>query len=218
MKRVLALLLFSLMVSVGLHAQVAGTGAIQGIIQDPSGAVVPNAAVTLTNVSTGVAQQTKTDSSGVYSFPSLIVGTYTIAVTAPGFEAYQQRGIVLEVGSNISIDAKLTVGAANQTVQVEAQGLALQTEDTSFKQTIDQTDITEMPLNGRQMTALITTSGGSATAPAGDFTGSKYSYAAVSVSIAGSMGNTTEWKLDGGTNNDYMANANLPLPLPRCGQ
>ena len=70
-----------------------------------------------------------------------------------------------------------------------------------------------MPLNGR-MTDLIGLSGGSTPAPGGDFTGSKYSYAAISVSIAGGNGNITQWRLDGGDNNDYMANANLPFPFP----
>jgi hypothetical protein len=214
MKKVVALFLFTLMVSAVSHAQIAGTASVQGIVQDSSGGVVPDAAVTLTNVATGVSAQTKTDGSGDYSFPNVIVGTYSVSVTSPGFGAYQQTGIVLEVGSNIAVDVKLSVGAASQTVQVEAQGLALQTEDSSFKQTVDQTDVTEMPLNGRQMTALVTIAGGATSAPGGDFTGSKYSYAAVSVSIAGGMGNTTEWKLDGGTNNDYMANSNLPFPFP----
>jgi hypothetical protein len=64
------------------------------------------------------------------------------------------------------------------------------------------------------MTSLITLSGGSTAAPAGDFTGTKYSYATISVSIAGGGGNTTMWRLDGGDNNDYMANGNLPFPFP----
>jgi hypothetical protein len=71
-----------------------------------------------------------------------------------------------------------------------------------------------MPLNGRQMTSLITLSGGSNIAPAGDFTGSKYSYQTISVSIAGGNGNTTLWRLDGGDNQDYMGNGNLPFPFP----
>ena len=71
-----------------------------------------------------------------------------------------------------------------------------------------------MPLNGRQMTSLITLSGGSTSAPGGDFTGSKYSYATISVANAGGGGNTTMWRLDGGDNNDYMANGNLPFPFP----
>jgi hypothetical protein len=214
MKRVLGVLLFCLIVCLAAQAQLTGSGSIQGLVEDPSGAVIPNAAVTLTNVATGVHQATKTDDAGAYTFPNLVIGTYSISVAAPGFQNYVQSNIVLEVGSSIAIDVKMTIGGADQTVQVEAQGLALQTEDTSFKQTIDQTDVTEMPLNGRHMTDLITLSGASTTAPAGDFTGSKYSYAAVSVSVAGGMGNTTEWKLDGGTNNDFMANSNLPFPFP----
>lgn len=218
MKRVFVFLLFTLMIAGISYSQITGSGAIQGTVEDASGAVIPNASVTVTNIATGVRLTAKTDESGIYSFPNLIVGTYSISVAASGFEIYQQSNIVLEVGSSIAVSPKLTVGAASQTVEVQAQGLALQTEDSSFKQTVDQTDITEMPLNGRQMTSLITTSGGSTNAPGGDFTGSKYSYAAVSVSIAGGMGNTTEWKLDGGTNNDYMANANLPFPFPDAVQ
>ena len=71
-----------------------------------------------------------------------------------------------------------------------------------------------MPLNGRQLTSLITLSGGSAPAAGNDFTGSKYSYQTIAVSIAGGMGNSTLWRLDGGDNNDYMGNGNLPFPFP----
>jgi hypothetical protein len=207
-------LTFLLLTACTVRAQVAGSGAIQGIIQDPTGAIVPNAAVTATNEATQVQHATETDSSGVYAFPRLDIGTYTVGVSAKGFQSYKQSGIVLEVGSNIAVNVTLTVGATSQNIEVHAEGMALQTEDSSFKQTIDQTDITEMPLNGRQMTALVTASGGSSTAPGNDFTGSKYSYATIAVSIAGGMGNTTEWKLDGGNNNDYMANGNLPFPFP----
>ena len=155
-----------------------------------------------------------TGTSGLFSFPNLAIGTYVLDVASPGFEHYSQSNIVLEVGSSIAINVGMTVGRTDQKVEVQASGLALQTEDATFKQTIDQQTVTEMPINGRQMTSLITLSGGSTAAPAGDFTGSKYSYAAISVSIAGGGGNTTMWRLDGGDNNDYMANANLPFPFP----
>jgi hypothetical protein len=79
-----------------------------------------------------------------------------------------------------------------------------------------QAQITEMPINSsaRQITGLLTLSGGTNVAPAGDFTGSKYSYQTISISVAGGSGNTTLWRLDGGDNNDYMANGNLPFPFP----
>jgi Carboxypeptidase regulatory-like domain len=198
------------------RAQIAGTGSIQGTITDTTGAVIPNAAITLTEKATLVAHSTKSDGSGVYVFPNIDIGTYSLSVSVPGFETYTSSGNVLEVGSSISINVKMTVGAQEQKVEVQATGLALQTEDVSFKQTVDATALTEMPLNGtaRQITALVTGSGGAAPAPGGDFTGSKYSYQTIAVSIAGGNGNSTMWRLDGGDNNDYMGNGNLPFPFP----
>lgn len=197
-----------------LVAQVAGTGTIQGIVTDSTGAFVPNASVTLTEEATHVVRAAKTDSAGAYVFPNIEVGTYTLTVASQGFQTFSQVHNVLEVGSNIGIDAHLAVGGEKQTVTVEATGVALQTEDAKFKQTIDQREVTGLPLNGRRMTDLLTITGATAPAPGGDFTGSKYTYATISISIAGGQGNTTLWRLDGGDNNDYMANGNLPFPFP----
>ena len=208
---VLATLLFT---SADLHGQIAGTANLQGTVADSSGAVISNASVALTDEATQVRRTTKSDSSGVYLFPSLPISTYDLTITAAGFKTWQQKGIVLEVGSSISVNASLTVGSTGETVEVQAESLALQTEDATFKQTIDNTEVNEMPLNGRQMTQLIGLSGGSNLAPAGDFTGSKYSYATISISIAGGGGNTTLWRFDGGDNQDYMGNGNLPYPIP----
>ena len=204
----------ALSISTGMRGQQAGTGSIQGAVADSTGAFIENATVTVTNVATQVKRISTTGGNGLYSFPNLGIGTYTVDVVAQGFEQYSQTNIVLEVGSSIAVNVALTVGRTDQKIEVQASGLALQTEDATFKQTIDQRTITEMPINGRQMTSLITLSGGSTTAPAGDFTGSKYSYQTISISIAGGMGNTTMWRLDGGDNNDYMANGNLPFPFP----
>ncbi len=203
-----------ILVPAGIRAQIAGTANVQGTVEDSSGAVVPHASVALNNEATQVRRTTVSDGSGVYAFPGVPIGTYDLLVTAAGFKTYEQKGIVLEVGSSIAINPALAVGAASQSVEVQAEGLALQTEDATFKQTIDKNEVNEMPLLGRHMTDLITASGGSSPAPAGDFTGSKYSYQTISVSIAGGGGNTTLWRLDGGDNNDYMANGNLPYPFP----
>jgi hypothetical protein len=211
----LSIVLFLLLLTISGHAQVAGTGTIQGTVQDPTGALIPNATVTLTDVATHVKRVAQSDSGGTYTFPNISIGTYDASISAKGFQTYVKSGNVLEVGSNIAINTTLTVGSQDQTVQVAADGLALQTEDVSFKQTIDSTAITEMPLSGRQMTGLIVLSGGATPASGGDsITGSKASYQAIAISIAGGQGNTTQWKLDGGDNNDYMSNGNLPFPFP----
>ena len=196
------------------RAQIAGTGNIQGTVVDSTGAVIPNATVTVTNDQTQVKHTTQTSSGGVYLFPALHIGTYDLSARATGFKTYVQKGIVLEVGSSIAVNPALSVGTATQEITVQAEGLALQTQDATFKQTIDQHEVTEMPLNGRRMTDLITLSGGSAPAPNNDIVGSKSSYATISLSIAGGGGNTTLWRLDGGDNTDYMVNGNLPYPFP----
>jgi hypothetical protein len=158
---------------------------------------------------------TKTSSGGVYAFPNINVGTYSLTVVAPSFETYTSTGNVLEVGSSIAINPKLTVGSASVKVEVQASGGArLQTEDASFKQTVDSLELTELPLNGRNVTSLISLVGGTQSAGVGDATGSKFPTQSQTISIAGAQGNAVTYRLDGGDNNDYMGGGNGPLPFP----
>jgi hypothetical protein len=196
------------------NAQTAGTGNIQGLVTDGTGAVVPNAIVIAANTATQVKHTVKSDGSGLYSIPNIAIGTYSIDVTAQGFQHYRQSNIVLDVGSSIAINIALKVGGAEQTVEVEATALALQTEDATLKQTVDSETLTEMPLDGRQMTNLLVLQGASVTAPSNDIQGSKTFYSSVVVAVAGGQGNFTDYRMDGADNNDYMTNINLPFPFP----
>lgn len=193
------------------NAQIAGTASIQGTVTDPSGAVVPHALITLTETSTQVRHSVTSGSDGLFSFPNINIGTYTLAVSAPGFQTYNRTGIVLEVGSSIGINVKLPVGEASEQVEVEANALSLQTEDASFKQTIDQKTVTELPLNGRQITDLIALAG--ATVPK-DASSNKGFYTSIAPQIAGGQGNQVDFRLDGGDNNDYMSNTSFAFPFP----
>jgi hypothetical protein len=196
-------------------SQVVGTGNIQGVVTDDSGAVLPNALITTVNTATQVKRTATTDGNGFYSFPNLNIGTYNVEVTASGFNRYRQSNIILDVGSSIAVNIVLKVGRAEQTVEVQATGLALQTEDSSLKQTVDQQTLTELPLNGRQMTDLVMLMGGAVNANENnDVQGSKTFYSSAVISIAGGQGNFTDYRLDGGDNNDYMTNINLPFPFP----
>jgi hypothetical protein len=198
-----------------VNAQTAGTASIQGVVTDSSGAVIQNATVTATNIATQVKHTTVTSSGGLYSFPNIAIGTYTVEATATGFERYRQSNVVLEVGSSIAINPALKIGGANQTVEVQSTGLALQTEDSSIKQTIDSATVTEMPLNGRLMTGLITLSGGAVSANENnDEASSKSFFSSAVISIGGGQGNATDYRLDGADQNDYMTNVNLPFPFP----
>jgi hypothetical protein len=209
---VLTLAILSLAPAITL-AQSAGTASVQGSVSDPTGAAVSNAKVTLTNSERGTSRTTVTDGAGLYSLPNLPVGSYSLAIEAPTFQGYTQKG-VLEVGNNIQINAVLTIGSSSEHVEVQASGAALETENSSFKQVIDQKRITELPLNGRQATQLILVSGGAVNAPGNDINGSK-TYANIPViAVAGSQGIYNNYVLDGGSHTDTFTNTNLPYPFP----
>lgn len=194
-------------------AQTAGTASIQGVVTDPSGAAVPGAKIALTLTETGVSRSTVSDAQGLYTLPNIPVGPYALAVTAPNFQGFKQRG-VLEVGNNIQINVKLQIGSDTEQVEVIADQQALETETSTFKQVIDSQRITEMPLNGRQATQLILVSGGAVTAPSGDMVGSKNYASSVVINVAGGQGNYNNYTLDGGTYTDTFTNVNLPYPFP----
>src|SRR5216683_834441 len=195
------------------YAQTGGTASVQGTVTDPTGAAVANATITLTNTDTHVARSTISDAAGLYSLPSVAVGPYSLTVTASGFGGFAQTG-VLEVGNNIQINPTLKIGTATERVEVQAAGVAVETETSSFKQVIDQKRIVEMPLNGRYATQLILAAGGAVTAPAGDIVTSKNYYTSKVFAVAGSQGNYNNYVLDGGTNTDVFTNSNLPFPFP----
>ncbi|WP_213803923.1 TonB-dependent receptor [Granulicella sp. dw_53] len=212
----LALLTLSLFPSTltQAFAQSAGTASVQGSVTDATGALLPNATVTFTNTATGATRIIVTDGSGLYSLPNVSVGPYSLTVTAAGFRGYTQRG-QLEVGNSIEINASLTVGSAtDQQIEVQATGTALDTENSTFKQVIDQRRITELPLNGRQATQLILVSGGSVNAPANDIIGSKTYANTPVIAVAGSQGIYNNYVLDGASHTDTFTNVNLPYPFP----
>jgi len=118
------------------------------------------------------------------------------------------------VGNSISLNVNMSVGRQDQTVTVTSENLALQTEDPSFKQTVDSAEVTEMPLNGRTLAGLVSLVGGTQSQSPGDSTGSKFPAQSTGISIGGAQGNAVTWRLDGGDNIDYMGGTNGPLPFP----
>src|SRR6266478_2646834 len=102
-------------------------GEITGEVKDPSGAVAPNAVVTVTNAATNVARSTVTNPSGVYSVPGLIPGVYQVKVAAAGFETVTKTNIELQVQQTARVDFILAVGQASQTIEVSATGALLST-------------------------------------------------------------------------------------------
>ena len=133
--RLLAAILFFLSVTCCLHAQYEN-GSVVGTIRDASGAAVPGAVVTITNNATGVAAKTTANGEGDYEAPSLHVGVYTIAASAPGFASAVANNITVSVGGRERIDLSLKPGATQSTVQVSDVALQLETETSERGQTI----------------------------------------------------------------------------------
>ncbi|MDQ6707775.1 MAG: carboxypeptidase-like regulatory domain-containing protein, partial [Acidobacteriota bacterium] len=133
-----------------------GLSRISGTVVDPSGAVVAGANVTATDEATGFKYTQKTTAAGLYSFPSLPVGSYTVSVESPGFKTTSRTNNVLEVNTPLAIDLTLEVGSAAETVSVEATADALQTNTATIGDVVTQKAIQDLPLNGRNPLTLIT--------------------------------------------------------------
>lgn len=139
-----------------LAQNAVSTGAISGIVTDSSGAVVPNAQIELTNMETGITQANKTNSTGLYSYPTLSVGTYSVRVTAAGFKIGLITSITVTIGRESSANIKLQVGAANQQVTVTAASSPLlDTTNSSIGTNVDQKLIRNLPLSGRNYTDFV---------------------------------------------------------------
>ena len=129
---------------------------LTGTVKDPSGAVVPNAKVTLTNASTAEVRAGTTNGAGLYDFPALHNGTYSLKVAATGFEAYAKTGIVMDVAATVREDVVLALGASTTTVTVQANALHLQTETNEVSNLITGEQLTQLGTNGRSMISLAT--------------------------------------------------------------
>jgi hypothetical protein len=147
------LALFFSLVSTLAHAQIS-TGTIVGIVDDNTGGAVPNAAVTLTQTATGQTRTTQTNDHGQFNAPFLPLGNYTVSVSASGYETQTISGINLQVDQTANLHVALKVGAITQTVQVTAASPLLDQVTSSLGQVINNNEILNMPLNGRNPFAL----------------------------------------------------------------
>ena len=224
MKRVLSSFLATVFLSFafGLPGFAQSVSQISGTVKDASGLAVPGAQITVTQTDTGVSRTAVSAANGAYALPSLPIGPYRMEVKKEGFSTFVQAGIVLQVDTSPTIDPVLTVGAVSQAVEVEAAATMVESHSSGVGQVVNQQQVVDLPLNGRQVTQLITLAGGSNTvasgfgqAPtSGNLMSSKNYPNEALVSVAGGMLNGTTYLMDGGTHNDVFNNLNLPLPFP----
>ncbi|HYR75494.1 MAG TPA: TonB-dependent receptor, partial [Pyrinomonadaceae bacterium] len=136
------------------HAQVTN-GVFTGTVTDPQGASVGGAEVAITNAGTNATVTVKTNADGLYRISELAVGTYRLTVTAPGFKKALKTGVYLNAGAIERVDFKLELGQQTETVMVEAGAVQVQTEDSRLSTTIGAGQISNLPLNGRNVFDLM---------------------------------------------------------------
>ena len=129
-------------------------GSLTGVVSDASGSAVVGAPVTLTNVDTNYPQTVNTNSRGIYLFNLVPPGKYSLTIAGQGFANYVQSGIVLQANANVTQNVQLKVGDASEKVTVTSDAELLNTTTSELAMTISQDSVTELPLNGRDPSAL----------------------------------------------------------------
>ena len=147
--------LLALLSSVALTAWAGVGGSISGAVRDPSGGVVPRASVTATNTETGIRQSASTDDKGFYSFPSLAIGHYDLAVEVASYKPYRRTQIVVNANSALTVDVTLELGQRNEVMTVRENQVQVETTSTQLGEVITGGQVVTVPLNGRSYTDLL---------------------------------------------------------------
>jgi hypothetical protein len=150
MRPVVCAALLAVAVAVSAHAQSSTAGAIGGTVTDASGALLPGVTITVTSPDRGVTKSKKANASGEFLIPDLEPGTYTVDVVADGFETFESKTVVVQVGSISSLKPMLKTGSVADKVEVTGENPIMHTQDTAISTTIDQAQIDNLPINGRR--------------------------------------------------------------------
>jgi outer membrane receptor protein involved in Fe transport len=190
------------------------TGAIIGVVRDAAGAVVPGATIHAANDGTGATTDALSDAQGLYALRGLTVGRYTVTAELSGFQTFRSPDVTVRVNDEVRLDVVLRVGAVTETVTVNGQARTVDTNTGTLRTVVDQQRIENLPLNGRNPTQLMTLVAGVLTDPTTSLTSGATYPGVQPVSSSGARANTTNYVLDGGSNNDHYSNAPNPMPNP----
>jgi hypothetical protein len=211
--RLLAIWFLLLCFSLPMFGQTFGD--ISGEVRDTSGAVVPGAAVTLTNVGTNATRNATSNEAGIYAFPSLPPGTYRLRVEKQGFKTSTTADVVVQVQQAVRLDIEMSVGQVSETVEVSATAALLTTENATVGTVIENKRIVELPLNGRNYLQLVSLApnvsfgfpaAGQAQGRQGGIRSDQ------SISVAGMRSQFNRYTLDGVENTDPNFNTFVVLP------
>jgi hypothetical protein len=199
-----------------LHAQATGT--ISGTVTDASGGAISGAKVTVNGQATGGLREAKTDSAGHYVIPLLGITTYTVRAEYTGFQTSETHDVKLQVDEQREINFTLAPANVQQSVEVTAAPVEVQTNNPTLGQVINSQQVAELPLNGRDFVQLATLTPGTSTETntGSFFNGGPSSEVSArgsfSLSVGGSRANSTDWLLDGNDNNELTGGGIAILP------
>ncbi len=196
-----------------LPAQV-DTGSISGTVSDPSGAVIHDASVTLTNEGTNAKLTTTAGADGGYKFTPVRIGSYSLTATYPGFQTTTQKNVVVNVSANVVANFTLKPGQVAETVEVTSAAPVLETQDASVGQVVNARNVNNLPLNGRNFTFLAQLAAG-VNSPQADTRGNAASGAFAANGLRPAQNN---YMLDGIDNNsdtvDFLNGTNFVVLPP----
>ncbi len=197
-----------------LLAQIVPTATLAGAVTDPTGAVVPSAAVQIVNTATQVTKETTADAQGRFLFSFLQPGSYQLNVSATGFNTYHQTGITLNVNAPATVNVSLEVHSASAEVTVRSNAEMIDTQSSTLHQVVGQQYLENLPLNGRNAATLVTLAPGVVSSP-GEYNDSyANSGNEVAYSVNGTFGDQVGYNLDGAPHEDLISNKNATFPNP----
>jgi len=189
-------------------------GTLGGTVTDQSGAVIPDAKVTITESDTGFSREAVSDSSGYYVVPNLRPTKYNLSVLAPGFEKFAEQNIPLLANQAATVDVRLHVGSVTQTLEVSEAAPLVNTSTQTLGDVIERERMVELPLNGRDAVQSISLIAGASDTSVATTTSQSSPPGSAHVNINGSRSNQTGYSLDGATFIDQYYNVNVPFPFP----
>ena len=206
-------LLVTVLLMLGITAIAQQAGQIVGTIGDASGAVIPNAKVTCTEMGTNFTVVAVSNGTGDYTLPKLRPTTYIITATADGFQTFRQNSVVLEANQSLTVNISMRVGEATQTVEVTGGVPQVDTSTSTLSDVVDNARIVDLPLNGRDAARLGILVPG--TVLAGTVTESgKAIPGGLYLSSNGTGPGQTAYRLDGTNNTDNWFQINMEFPFP----
>lgn len=226
MKNIIRLLFFAIIfatIAPASSAQTAGTGAVAGIVTDPSGAVVPNVEVEIVSEATGAKRTATTGADGTYRFPLLPPGSYRIQASTSGFKVAVRSGLPVRVTETTGLDIKLEIGSTSDVVTVDTTPPLVQADSSALGRVTEERSVKNLPLVSRNFTQIIGLSTGASVGLTdatlvGTGNGGVINYTNEDLSVNGARSYDNNFQMDGVTANEqaaiYQWTGGIAIPNP----